>query len=870
MNNSRKTLRLRYDRPATNSSEGWERESLPIGNGYFGASIFGDPQEERIVISTNELENDFRRGGMTSFAEIHLTSPFSSYEHYERSLCLNRGIVSSSFTTKNQKIHRISFFNYPSNVFVYRVDSSEPISLSATLVIPYLGERSKEDGGREGEVVVEENTLRMHGKLFCHEILFEGRLFVESDGQVTFKDNSIQIASAKKAIFYFVAGTNYQFDPAVFLDPLHRASGPNPKIEVEERVKEIREKGYESLYQEHLEDFQNLMDRVTLDFGGKEDGRTVPELMESYRKGKREPYLEELYFQYGRYLLISSSREKTTPPSLQGVWTVYDRSPWGSGFWHNINVQMNFWPAFTTNLAECFQGYLNLWRAYLPRAQKNAKAALDWIAPEKNVKDAGWIVGTGVFCYEAEGISSSGHSGPGTGGMTSLIFADAYRFTKDKAFLATDGFEAVHGMEKFFVQSVKQYGTSYLARFSASPEQMLSGHWENDVAKQPYYHSIGTTFDQSFLYQNAMDDLAFAEELGVEDETTKKARQQIKHYEPVRIGYSGQIKEYGEEHFYGEIGEYHHRHLSQLVGLMPASFINHETPAWLDAARLTLTERGDESTGWALAHRLCCWARIGDGDHAYLLWSKMLREKTFPNLWDVHPPFQIDGNFGATAGVAEMLLQSHEGYLSFLPACPSAWSSFEAKGLCAREGFVVSLKKEKGTLTEIVLQSKAGEEAKLFFPAKAKIKVFEDGKLISVTHHGRLWSFPTKKGSLYVIHGEHLEEKTPNLPSLKATYHHKGVLLRWSDTKQVYRVYRAENSDSTYRFLGYGKKGMFWDGEYSSSHRGRLTYKIVPQKAGASMCDQGSLAVLDPASDLERDRYRFRLEVNNLNPEKIG
>lgn len=192
--------------------------------------------------------------------------------------------------------------------------------------------------------------------------------------------------------------------------------------------------------------------------------------------------------------------------------------------------------------------------------------------------------------------------------------------------------------------------------------------------------------------------------LGEKDSITELERQQLDGYGPIQIGYSGQIKEYDEEHFYGEIGEAHHRHISQLVALTPGSTITHSTPAWLDAARLTLEMRGDKSTGWALAHRLNAWARVGDGNHAYLLLQNLLKERTYPNLWDVHPPFQIDGNFGATSGMTEMVLQSHEGYISLLPALPDNWSKVSFKGLKARGNFTVDCDYSDGIVNALKIK----------------------------------------------------------------------------------------------------------------------------------------------------------------------
>lgn len=608
------------------------------------------------------------------------------------------------------------------------------------------------------------------------------------------------------------------------------------------------------------------MNRAEFDLGGKDDGRATDELLQSYREGNAEPYLEEIYYQYGRYLLISSSRKGTPPASLQGVWTVHDKSPWGSGFWHNINIQMNYWHAFSANIAEAFDAYADFFKAYLPEAEKNAKAWIKETNPENADGDCGWIIGTGAFCYEVEGKNPNSHSGPGTGGLTAKMFYDAYDFTRDEDFLKKYAYPAVHGMAKFLKKTLRDYDGRKLCSFSASPEQILSGEWVNEHKYQQYYHTVGCSFDQQMVKEIFEDDLKLSEALGISDEVTRYERENLNALDPVRVGYSGQIKEYDEERFYGEIGEAKHRHLSQLVALMPGEQITSDTPATLDAAKITLDYRGDESTGWALAHRLCSRARTGEGDHAYILLQNLLKTRTHPNLWDAHPPFQIDGNFGATAGMTEMLLQSHGGYISLLPSIPKEWKNLKFKGLKARGNFEISLDYKDGIIEKCEVISYKGEPITLYYGGETdEITVYVGGEEIPVKRIDGKVSFDTAAGETYRLSGFKKRVNRLIARDLTAKWQKNGVKLEWENDENEYDVFRAAESETEYTLIGKSESGEFTDREYSENKKARLTYKLLLSGSDKKGRGNGALAVLNPASELEKERYAYRFKVNNIN-----
>lgn len=863
----KKSLSLRYASPAEDSNEGWERYSLPIGNGFGGASIFGGVEKERIQITTNVFANTFKQGGVSNFAEIHIFSACAKTKSYIRGLDLHTGIVYSHYETEGKTVKREAFFSYPHRVFAYQIQvENGREDFEIQLVIPYLGARSLEDGGREGRIVTSKNKLIMRGRLPARDLTFEGIVRVESDGNVTEGVERLSVTNCSYLTVYFCFGTSYKLCPEVFFDGCHKALGDDPHEEVEKTLFAVENLGYKQLRARHIADYAELMGRVSLDLGGVVDERATDDLLASVQAGNCEPYLEELYFAFGRHLLVSSSRKGTPPASLQGVWTVHDKSPWGSGFWHNINIQMNYWPAFTCNLAETFLAYAEYFNAYLPMAKRNAEAWIRERTPENFEEgNCGWTIGTAAFSYEISGLDLNTHSGPGTGGLTAKMFFDYYDFTRDR-----EGFEkytipAVHGTSQFLSKCVKNYNGEYLCCFSASPEQILSGEWVHEHKQQQYYHTVGCAFDQQMIYENAVDDIACARILGVEDETVKREKMQLNAYLPIRIGYDGQIKEYAEEHFYGEIGEAKHRHISQLVGLMPGRTISTSTPAWLDSAKTTLRLRGDKSTGWALAHRMCAWVRTGDGDHAYSLFRELLSNKTYPNLWDVHPPFQIDGNFGATAGIAEMVLQSHSGKIEIFPAIPKEWTDISFSGLKARGNFTVSaaLKEEK-IACEIF--SNIGGEIRLAVERGDCVEVLADGEKIAFASTDGEICFQTEKGKAYRVMGMTKKPQRENTQTLQAAWTREGVRLEWTNSGEKYLVLRAVGDASDYAELCVTDKLSFVDREYNEEEKARITYKIIPfDGIKPKKSEVGALAYLHIADELEVERYKLRFRVNNMN-----
>ena len=736
---------LRYDRPAPDSNEGWERQSLPIGCGHFGVNVFGIVENERLQVTHNAVINrrdnhSTETGNLTDALEIRVKFPHQEVTDYRRGLNLEHGLASVEYTAGGVRYARTYFTSYPSRTLVARFTASQAAALEFEIsaTAPFLKPwgKASANNGREAKSVISNDTIFVDQRFEAMDIDFSSALQVllPNGGKLEKTATSLKVSGASEAVVVFTCDTNYEISPDRFalIDRGRIVEPRKPMVKkdvagfVRRRLEAAARKGFDALLVEHLNDFGGLMRRAEINLGGDaaDAEKTTDKLLSEYRRGKRSRYLEETYLQYGRYLLVSSSRPGTLPANLQGVWTCYDVSPWGSGYWHNINVQMNYWPAFSGNLAECFEAYAAFNAAFRPRTKSLAKKFVMEYTPELLPKRGEpepdwWCIGTASYPYLICG-GPGGHSGPGTGGLTTKCFTDWWEFTRDEKALKDYIFPTLHGMANFLVRCVRNYDGKYLSVFSASPEQIVEGvDWSWANGQVPYYHTIGCAFDQQMIWENNRDLVNLADVLGTNDAVIAKCREQLPHYDPVQIGASGQIKEFREENFYGEIGEKPHRHISQLVGLYPGTLITRETPEWLEAAKKTLVYRTDESTGWALAHRLNAWARIGDGDHCYLLLGNLLGKRTYDNLWDAHPPFQIDGNFGGTAGMIEMLLQSQAGYIDLLPALPKAWAKKGAfKGLCARGAFEVDCEWADGKPVKVAVRSLKGLKPDVRFAGK--------------------------------------------------------------------------------------------------------------------------------------------------------
>ncbi len=743
----------------------WEKYSYPIGNGYMGANVFGRTDIERIQITEKTLANEglYGKGGLTSFAEIYLDINHYNPKNYQRALNLNEGVLNISYEQDGVQYKREYLANYPENIIAIKLSANKKGKISFTLraEIPYL-RSAVETNTRIGKVVAKDNLITLSGNIAHFNVNYEGQIKVINEGgTLTAKNQKIRVEHANSVVLLIAAGTNYKLGSDVFLEKTNNKK-LNGKIFPHEKVSKIIRHasalGYQNIKTSHLKDYQNLFSRVNVSFTRDVPNIPTRTLLANYKKDTANSYIEELMFHYGRYLLISSSRKGTLPAGLQGVWSQYLVTPWTGGYWHNINVQMNYWGAFSTNIAETFAPYVEYYNAYRPVTEQNATEFIQQNNPSALAVDGdnGWAVGTGATAYVIG--KPGGHSGPGTAGFTSKLFWDYYEFTQDKKFLAETAYPALYDASKFLSKTVKPFENGLLlAEPSASPEvrvKIMKGNPLRPSYSGPHYVTTGTTFDQGFIWENHNDVLKAAKILGKEDEFLDIIRDQITRLDPINIGSSGQIKEYREENFYGEIGDPHHRHVSQLCPLYPGTLINSTTPEWLEAARKTLDFRGNKATGWALAHRMNLRARTKEAEKAHEVYSILIKDKTLPNLWTIHPPFQIDANLGSMAGVAEMLLQSHEGFIELLPALPDAWHTGQFGGLVARGNFELTANWTNGQASSIEIVSNSGGICTVKYANIGHAKLInEAGKAIAYTKiSDNKISFNTDKKSIYRIH----------------------------------------------------------------------------------------------------------------------
>ena len=762
--NKKQDYVLAYKQPASTTYKGWEEEALPIGNGSLGVKIYGLIGAERIQFNEKCLwsggplsdssdyqggnlqdqygflaeirqaleKRDYNRakelaeqhlvgpktsqyGTYLSFGDIHIEfsqqgTTLSQVTDYQRQLNISKALATTSYVYKGTKFEREAFASFPDNLLVQRftmegaetLDFTIELSLSRDLASDGKYEQEKSDY-KKCQLDITASHILMKGRVKDNDLRFASYLAWQTDGDIRVWSDKIQISGASYANLFLAAKTDFAQNPA---------SNYRKKIDLEQQVKDLvetaKEKGYAQLKSSHIEDYQALFQRVQLDLGADVDTSTTDDLLKNYQPQEGQA-LEELFFQYGRYLLISSSRDcpDALPANLQGIWNEVDNPPWNSDYHLNINLQMNYWPAYVTNLLETafpVINYIDDLRVY----GRLAAARYAGIVSQKG-EENGWLVHTQAtpFGWTAPGWDYYWGWSPAANAWMMQTVYEAYSFYRDQDYLR----EKIYPM----LRETVRFWNAFLH------EDQQAHRWVSSPSYSPEHGpiSIGNTYDQSLIWQLFHDFIQAAQDLCLDEDLLTEIKEKFDLLNPLQITQSGRIREWYEEeeqHFQNEKVEAQHRHASHLVGLYPGTLFSYMGQEYLDAARASLNDRGDGGTGWSKANKINLWARLGDGNRAHKLLAEQLKSSTLPNLWCSHPPFQIDGNFGATSGMAEMLLQSHTASLVPLAALPDAWSRGSVSGLMARGHFEVSMRWADKKLLQLTILSRSGGDLRVSYP----------------------------------------------------------------------------------------------------------------------------------------------------------
>ncbi|MFD1955543.1 glycoside hydrolase N-terminal domain-containing protein [Paenibacillus thailandensis] len=788
-------MKLQYSKPA----KVWT-EALPVGNGRLGAMVFGGVERERLQLNEDTLWSGFPRDWNNPEAKKHLPEirrlvaegrnkeadllakkmmglytqsymPLGdleiNFEHgdlawnYRRELHLDEAVSTVTYTVGETVYTRETFVSFPDQVIAMRLEAGKPGALSfhSRLSSPLRYETSAEDGQLVMRGIAPEQVRPsyygadnpiVYGEFGNTDAMsFEGRLAVTAEGgRITLTDNGIRVVGATEAFLYFSAATSFNG-----FDRVPGRDGKDPGPIVAGYIAGALSAGYAKLREAHAADYRSLYGRVNIRLGESAAPADMDTDARISEYGASDPGLVELLYQYGRYLLISSSRPGTQPANLQGIWNQETRPPWSSNWTLNINAEMNYWPAETANLAECHEPLLD----FIGNISITGRATA-----EINYGTRGWTAhhNSDIWALSSP-VGDFGHGDaswafwPMGGVWLSQHLWEHYAFGRDERYLRERAYPIMREAALFCLDwLVENEDGRLITSPSTSPEHRFRTE-DGGLAAV----TEAATMDLSLIWELFTNCIEAASALQLDEDLRTELQAALERLLPPQIGKYGQLQEWAKDY---EDEDVHHRHVSHLFGVYPGRQLTAETtPELFAAARRSLERRGDEGTGWSLGWKVGLWARFRDGNRVFGLLSNLLRlvkedargegGGVYANLLDAHPPFQIDGNFAATAGINEALLQSHQGCMELLPALPDVWRDGHITGLRARGGFEVSLFWQEGALSKAEIAASLDGPCVLRIASKPRITDSEGQPVAVDTTADGLYRFAASAGERYIV-----------------------------------------------------------------------------------------------------------------------